>query len=147
MGTPISMVPRHGFSALESLKASRPECFPLPCMRGQLLYWFTSALAGFNPGFAPAHLMRKLVKGGIRLRLLSSAAGVALPLAFVGLAGVWAMSQATRHQLEESIKKQAEITAVAFEQWMEAQREPLATVAAYVDEQPAVGLDFHTIFG
>lgn len=91
--------------------------------------------------------MRKVVKGGIRLKLLAYAAGIALPLAFVGLAGVWAMSQATRHQLEDSIKKQAEITAVAFEQWMEAQREPLETVAAYVDEQPAAGLDFHTIFG
>jgi signal transduction histidine kinase len=90
--------------------------------------------------------MPKIVQTGIRLKLLTYAAGVALPLAFVGLAGVWAMSQATRHQLEDSIKKQAEITAVAFKQWLEAQRTPLATVAAYVDEPPAAGLDLHSTF-
>ena len=84
--------------------------------------------------------MPKIVQAGIRMKLLAYAAGVALPLALVGLVGVWAMSQATRHQLEDSIKKQAEITAVAFKQWLEAQRTPLAAVAAYVDEPPA-GVD------
>src|SRR5689334_8718506 len=84
--------------------------------------------------------MPKIVQAGIRMKLLAYAAGVALPLAFVGLVSVWAMSEATRHQLEDSIKKQAEITAVAFKQWLEAQRTPLAAVAAYVDEPPA-GVD------
>src|SRR5689334_25246459 len=76
--------------------------------------------------------MPKIVQAGIRMKLLAYAAGVALPLAFVGLVSVWAMSEATRHQLEDSIKKQAEITAVAFKQWLEAQRTPLAAIAAYV---------------
>src|ERR1044072_2039854 len=92
-------------------------------------------------------VIRAMVKAGIRLKLLIYAAGIALPLAFVGLASVWAMSNATRYQLEDSIRRQAEITAVAFEQWMEAQREPLTTVASYLDEQPADGLDFQNLFG
>lgn len=87
-----------------------------------------------------------MIKGGIRLKLLVYAAGIALPLAFVGLASVWAMSNATRYQLEDSIKRQAEITAVAFEQWLESQREPLTTVAAYLDAHPAAGLDFQNLF-
>jgi signal transduction histidine kinase len=80
------------------------------------------------------------MKGGIRLRLLSYGAGIALPLAIVGLAGIWAMWEANRHQLEDSIRTQAEITAVAFEQWIDAQREPLTTFAAYLDEEPDAAL-------
>jgi signal transduction histidine kinase len=87
------------------------------------------------------------IKAGIRLKLLIYATGIALPLAFVGLASVWAMSNATRYQLEDSISRQAEITAVAFEQWLEAQREPLTTVAAYLDERPSGGPDFRNLFG
>ena len=87
------------------------------------------------------------IKAGIRLKLLAYAAGIALPLAFVGLASVWDMSNATRYQLEDSISRQAEITAVAFEQWLEAQREPLTTVAAYLDQQPSGRLDFQNLFG
>ena len=87
------------------------------------------------------------IKAGIRLKLLIYAAGIALPLAFVGFASVWAMSTATRYQLEDSIRRQAEITAVAFDQWLEAQREPLTTLATYLDKQPTDGLDFQNLFG
>jgi signal transduction histidine kinase len=87
------------------------------------------------------------IKGGIRLKLLIYATGIALPLAFVGLASIWAMSNAARYQLEDSMRRQAEITAVAFEQWLEAQKEPLTTVAAYLDEQPTDRLDFQNLFG
>jgi signal transduction histidine kinase len=86
--------------------------------------------------------MLRVIKGGIRLRLLGYAAGVALPLAFVGLVGIQAMWDASRHQLDGSIRKQSEIAAVAFDQWLDAQREPLTTVAAYFAEQPAPGPDF-----
>jgi signal transduction histidine kinase len=85
------------------------------------------------------------MKGGIRVKLLSYGAGIALPLAVVGLAGVWAMWDANRHQLEASIRTQAEITAVAFEQWVEAQQEPLTTVAAYLDEQPEADTRFQNL--
>lgn len=85
------------------------------------------------------------MKGGIRLKLLSYGAGIALPLAIVGLVGIWALWEASRHQLEDSIRTQAEITAVAFEQWVEAQREPLTTVRAYLDEQPDVDVRFQNL--
>ena len=87
------------------------------------------------------------MKGGFRLRLLSYGAGIALPLASAGLAGIWAVWEANRHQLEDSIRTQAEITAVAFEQWIEAQREPLTTFAAYLDEEPDVDLHFQNPVG
>lgn len=91
--------------------------------------------------------MRQGVKAGIRLKLLIYAAGIALPLAFVGLAGVWAIWNATRYQLEDSIRRQAEITAVAFKQWLEAQREPLTTVADYLDEQSDGEVDLQNLLG
>ncbi|MEW6129506.1 MAG: ATP-binding protein [Acidobacteriota bacterium] len=87
------------------------------------------------------HMRRDGFKGGIRFKLLVYAAGVALPLALVGFVSLWAMSNATRDQLEDSIKLQAEITAVAFEQWLESQREPLTTVAANFDERPTPRLE------
>jgi signal transduction histidine kinase len=69
------------------------------------------------------------MKHGIRVRLLVLVAGVAIPIAYVGLVGIWAMWGASHRQLEDSIKNQAEIAGAAFEQWIDAQREPLATVA------------------
>jgi signal transduction histidine kinase len=69
------------------------------------------------------------VRGGIRIRLLVLVAGVAVPVAALGLAGIWATWGASRKQLDESIENQAEISGAAFEQWIEAQREPLATIA------------------
>ncbi|HWP43963.1 MAG TPA: hypothetical protein VNO14_12045, partial [Blastocatellia bacterium] len=80
--------------------------------------------------------MRRSNTGGIRIRLLIYGIGVAVPLTYVGLAGIWAMWNASRLQLDDSLKKQAEITAVAFERWIEAQQEPLTAIAAYLAEQP-----------
>jgi signal transduction histidine kinase len=93
----------------------------------------------------PLTHMQQGIKAGIRLKLLIYAASIALPLALVGLTGVWAMWDATRHQLEDSITRQAEITAVAFEQWLEAQREPLMTVGDYLDEQPVEEVDLQDL--
>lgn len=84
--------------------------------------------------------------GGIRIRLLVLVVGVALPIAYVGLVGIWAMWNLNRRQLEDSIRKQAEIAGAAFEQWIEAQREPLATVAAQYAEQAANDPDFLNAF-
>ena len=81
--------------------------------------------------------------GGIRFRLYVYAAVIALPLAYIGFIGIRATWEANRRQLEDSISRQAQISGVAFEQWLEAQREPLITIAAYVDEQRAFGPGFH----
>jgi signal transduction histidine kinase len=81
------------------------------------------------------------IKAGIHSQLVMLVIGVVIPLAFVGLIGIMAMWDANRHQLDDSIKKQAEIAAVSFEQWLDTQREPLATVAAYFADRPTPSSD------
>ena len=77
--------------------------------------------------------------GGIRSRLLVLVLGVALPITSVGLIGIWAMWDVSRKQLDGSIRNEAEIAGAAFEQWIEAQREPLTSIAAQYAERR--GLD------
>lgn len=72
---------------------------------------------------------------GIRGRLLLLAVGVAVPLALVGAAGLRGMWTASRLQLDDSIQQQAELAAVAFERWVDAQRQPLNTIAAIIEAQ------------
>ena len=86
------------------------------------------------------------MQGGIRIRLLVLVVGVAVPIAYVGLVGIWAMWNVSRRQLDDSIKNQAEIAGAAFEQWIDAQREPLATVAAHYAEHGRVDPEFLNTF-
>lgn len=84
---------------------------------------------------------------GIRGRLLALTLGVAIPLSLVGfvvLKEVWATS---RRQLEHSLEQQAELGAIALERWLEAQREPLATVATFYPRRSrfAVEEDLQTV--
>ncbi len=72
---------------------------------------------------------------GIRARLLALAVGIAVPLALVGAADLRRVWQSNRTQLDESLKQRAELAAVAFERWTDAQRQPLATLAAEAAEQ------------
>jgi signal transduction histidine kinase len=72
---------------------------------------------------------------GIRGRLLLLAFGVAVPLALVGAVGLRGLWNASRLQLDDSIQQQAELAAVAFERWVDAQRQPLTTLAAMIEEQ------------
>src|SRR5919112_5186938 len=72
---------------------------------------------------------------GIRGRLLLLAIGVAVPLALVGALGLRGRWDAGRLQLDESIQQQAELAAVAFERWVDAQRQPLNTIAAVYEEK------------
>jgi signal transduction histidine kinase len=81
--------------------------------------------------------MQRRITVGIRTRLLFLVLGVALPLAYVGLAGIWAMRRASRQQVDESVRKQAELGAVTFERWIDAQRESLTTIATHWAEQPS----------
>jgi signal transduction histidine kinase len=74
---------------------------------------------------------------GIRGRLLLLAIGVAVPLALVGALGLRGLWNASRLQLDDSIQQQAELAAVAFERWVDAQRRPLTTLAVMVEEQRA----------
>ena len=72
---------------------------------------------------------------GIRARLLVLAFGIAVPLALVSAAELGRVWQSNRSQLDESLKQQAELAAVAFERWIDAQRQPLTTLAAEAAEQ------------
>jgi signal transduction histidine kinase len=73
--------------------------------------------------------MKPITTIGIRIRLLLLVIGVALPLTYLGLAGIWSMRTASRQQVDEAVKKQAELAAVSFEKWVEAQRESLTAFA------------------
>jgi signal transduction histidine kinase len=87
--------------------------------------------------------MKRLISGGIRFKLLMLVIGVALPLAYVGWTGIEAMWDSSRRQLDNSVKQQAELAAVAFKQWIDAQREPLTTIAVHLGDQPSHLQSFH----
>lgn len=70
----------------------------------------------------------------IRGRLLALALGAVVPLVLLGLAMVWVVWGAKEQQLNESLEQQAELSAVVFDRWLDAQRQPLVTIASYPAE-------------
>jgi signal transduction histidine kinase len=79
--------------------------------------------------------MQRLITSGVRFRLFALVLGIALPLAFVGFFAIQKIWETSRHQLNESVQKQAELTAATYEQWVEAQREVLAVFSTYPGRQ------------
>lgn len=73
---------------------------------------------------------------GIRKRLLALSIGIAVPLIIVGLVILWALWQESRSELNHSIEEQSQLAAVAFEKWIDGQRQPLSTLAAIAAENP-----------
>src|SRR5688572_1679519 len=73
---------------------------------------------------------------GIRKRLLALSIGIAVPLILVGLVMLWALWQENRRELTHSIEEQSQLAAVAFEKWLDGQRQPLSTLAAIAAEHP-----------
>ena len=67
----------------------------------------------------------------IRGRLLTLAIGGVLPLLIVGLAVLWIVWSEKRNQLNESLEQQAELVGVVFDRWLDAQYQPLRTIASY----------------
>jgi len=65
----------------------------------------------------------------IRARLLWLTIGLVVPLLLVGFYNLWEAWQVSRAQLNESIERQAELAATAFEQWIEAQTQTLTTIS------------------
>jgi signal transduction histidine kinase len=63
------------------------------------------------------------------------AVGAVVPLLLVGFAALWGVWGARQQQLNEALEQQAELAAVVFERWIDAQRQPLLTVAALADER------------
>lgn len=73
---------------------------------------------------------------GIRKRLLALSIGISVPLIVVGLVMFWALWQETRKELTHSIEEQSQLAAVAFEKWIDGQRQPLSTLATIAAEHP-----------
>jgi signal transduction histidine kinase len=70
----------------------------------------------------------------IRGRLLTLAIGGVLPLLIVGLAVLWIVWSEKRNQLNETLEQQAELVGVVFDRWLDAQYQPLRTIASYPPE-------------
>ena len=69
----------------------------------------------------------------IRARLLWLTIGLVVPLLLVGFYNLWEAWQVSREQLNESIERQAELAATAFEQWIEAQTQTLSTISTLAE--------------
>jgi len=71
---------------------------------------------------------------------------VSVPLAAVGLIALLGIWRVSRAQLDESVKQQAELAAIAYDRWIDAQREPLTTLAIVAGQkdfaQPALDEEF-----
>lgn len=67
----------------------------------------------------------------IRGRLLALAIGGVLPLLIVGLTVLWIVWSEKQNQLNDALEQQAELAAVVFDRWLDAQYQPLRTIASY----------------
>ncbi len=72
----------------------------------------------------------------IRARLLWLTFGLVVPLVMVGFFNLWNSRNASRAQLNESIERQADLAATAFEQWIKAQQQTLLTVSDLANSNP-----------
>ncbi|HKO95670.1 MAG TPA: sensor histidine kinase [Pyrinomonadaceae bacterium] len=67
----------------------------------------------------------------IRGRLLALAIGGVLPLLILGLTVLGIVWGEKQNQLNEGLEQQAELAAVVFDRWLDAQYQPLKTIASY----------------
>src|ERR1043166_9205054 len=67
----------------------------------------------------------------IRGRLLALAIGGVLPLLIVGLTVLWVVWGEKQNQLNDALEQQAELAAVVFDRWLDAQYQPLRTITSY----------------
>ncbi|HKY30744.1 MAG TPA: ATP-binding protein [Pyrinomonadaceae bacterium] len=72
---------------------------------------------------------------GIRGKLLLLAAGIAVPLVLVGALDLRNMWQLSRSQLNDSVKQQVDLAAVALERWLIDQKRGLDAIAALAGDQ------------
>ena len=79
---------------------------------------------------------------GIRKRLLILSIGIAVPLIVAGVLMLWALWRESRSELTHTIEEQSQLAAVAFEKWIDGQRQPLSTLATIAAEHPQGPLPF-----
>lgn len=65
----------------------------------------------------------------IRARLLCLTLGLLIPLVLAGFFNLWGFRQSSRAQLDESLKRQAQLAATAFEQRIIAYRQTMETIS------------------
>lgn len=71
----------------------------------------------------------------IRGRLLTLAIGGVIPLLVLGFTVLWSVWNTKEQQLNEGLEQQGELAAVVFDRWLDAQRQPLVTIASYPAER------------
>src|SRR5574338_881285 len=79
---------------------------------------------------------------GIRKRLLILSIGISVPLILAGLLMLWALWRESRRELTHSIEEQSQLAAIAFEKWIDGQRQPLSTLATIAAQHPHGPLPF-----
>lgn len=79
---------------------------------------------------------------GIRKRLLILSIGISVPLILAGLLMLWTLWRESRKELTHSIEEQSQLAAIAFEKWIDGQRQPLSTLATIAAEQSQGPLPF-----
>ena len=72
----------------------------------------------------------------IRARLLALAIGGVVPLLIVSLVMLWLVWSEKQKQLNEALEQQAELSAVVFDRWLDAQYQPLRTIASFQQARP-----------
>ena len=72
----------------------------------------------------------------IRARLLALAIGGVVPLLIVSLVMLWLVWSEKQKQLNEALEQQAELSAVVFDRWLDAQYQPLRTIASFQQGRP-----------
>jgi signal transduction histidine kinase len=79
---------------------------------------------------------------GIRKRLLILSIGISIPLILAGVLMLWALWRESKRELTHSIEEQSQLAAIAFEKWIDGQRQPLSTLATIAAEHPQGPLPF-----
>jgi signal transduction histidine kinase len=72
----------------------------------------------------------------IRARLLALAIGGVVPLLIVSLVILGLVWSEKQRQLNEALEQQAELSAVVFDRWLDAQYQPLRTIASFQQGRP-----------
>ncbi len=102
--------------------------------------WLTRYTTHTTSG-ALKRLGEKPMKIGIRGQLMLLILGITIPFTLVGVSDLHRTWNTSRKQLNDSIEQQAELAALAFERWVDAQRRPLETIAAIAADRNFESLD------
>jgi signal transduction histidine kinase len=71
----------------------------------------------------------------IRGRLVALVIGAVVPLTAIGLVALWSVWGAKQERLDQALEQEAELAAVVFDRWLDAQRQSLVTIAASPPER------------